>query len=158
MTTQTAANSSRILVERAILAKSFAGRDVPPQPQMGSVLHFAQDREIFAEGMSAEYFYKVVSGVARTCKFLVDGRRQIEAFHIADDIFGLEPGVEYRLSAEAVSDCTVIAYRKNDAGRPSQDLLASAMQGMVRARWRKSPASCSIGQRKPMVTAPSVWP
>ena len=135
MKTQTATNSSRIFAERAILAKSFAERDVTPQPQMGSVLHFAQDREIFAEGMSAEYFYKVVSGVVRTCKFLVDGRRQIEAFPVADDIFGLEPGVEYRLSAEAVSDCTVIAYRKNNPDRTfSQDLLASAMQGMVRAQ------------------------
>jgi len=135
MKTQTAANSSRILVERAILAKAFAGRVVAPQPQMGSALHFAQEREIFAEGMSAEYFYKVVSGVVRICKFLVDGRRQIEAFHIADDIFGLEPGVEHRLSAEAVSDCTVIAYRKNNADRThSQDLLALALQSMVRAQ------------------------
>jgi CRP/FNR family nitrogen fixation transcriptional regulator len=135
MKTRTAVNSSRILAERAILAKSFAGSDAAPW--IGSVLQFVQEREIFAEGKSAEYFYKVVSGVVRTCKFLLDGRRQIEAFHIAGDIFGLEPGLEYRFSAEAVSDCTVIAYRKNgmDADRAlSQDLLSLAMQGMVRAQ------------------------
>ncbi len=137
MKTQTATNSSGIFVERAILAKAFTGRDAAPQTQMGNVQYFTQDREIFGEGASAEYFYKVMSGVVRTCKFLVDGRRQIEAFHFAGDIFGFEPGIEYRLTAEAVTNCTLVAYRKNRLDgdlTPSQELLALAMQGMVRAQ------------------------
>ena len=46
----------------------------------GPVLRFTQDREIYGEGDAADVFFKVVSGVVRTCKFLSDGRRQIDAF------------------------------------------------------------------------------
>jgi CRP/FNR family nitrogen fixation transcriptional regulator len=107
----------------------------------GSVLHFAQDHEIYGEGDEAETFFKIVSGVVRTCKFLSDGRRQIDAFHVEDDIFGFEAGEEHRLSAEAVSDCTVIAYRRRGVQRLaaanealSQQLLSYAMRNMARAQ------------------------
>ena len=125
------------LGEQAILVQAITQKNAP-QPQMGAVHNFTQDHEIFSEGADADYFYKVVSGVVRTCKFLVDGRRQIDAFHIPGDVFGLESGSEYRLSAEAVSDCTVIAFRKTKsaAGDPalSHELLGFAMQSMVRAQ------------------------
>ena len=68
--------------------------------------------ELFAEGDEAEYFYKVVSGAIRSYKLLSDGRRQIDAFHLPGDIFGLEAGAEHRFSAEAVGNATVIAYRR----------------------------------------------
>lgn len=77
----------------------------------GQVLNFARDNQIYGERDEVRSFYKVVSGVVRTCKFSSDGRRQIEGFHAACDIFGLELGDVHRLSAEAVSDCTVVAYR-----------------------------------------------
>lgn len=78
----------------------------------GTVVSFAQDREIYVEGAAASAFYKLVSGVVRTCKFLSDGRRQIDAFYRAGDIFGIESGTEHSLSAEAVSDCVLISYRR----------------------------------------------
>jgi len=78
----------------------------------GAVLHFRPDREIFADGDSADVFFKVVSGTVRTCKFLSDGRRQIEAFYGPGDVFGFEPNGVHRLSAEAVSECNLIAYRR----------------------------------------------
>lgn len=78
----------------------------------GVVTHFAPDRQLYAEGDDARSFYKVVSGVMRTCRFLSDGRRQIDAFHMEGDVFGFEAGPDHRMSAEAVSDCTVIAYRR----------------------------------------------
>ena len=109
--------------------------------QKGTVLHFLSDNELYAEGEEARSFYKVVSGVVRTCKFLSDGRRQIEAFHVAGDVFGLEAGVEHRLSAEAVSDCTVISYRRCGPGSltaaddgMARQLFAYAMQCVVRAQ------------------------
>ncbi len=107
----------------------------------GSVLHFAQDREIYGEGDEAETFFKIVSGVVRTCKFLSDGRRQIDAFHVEGDIFGFEPGEEHRLSAEAVSECTVISYRRRGVERLaasnealSRQLFSYAMHNMARAQ------------------------
>jgi CRP/FNR family nitrogen fixation transcriptional regulator len=81
-------------------------------PTAGSVRSYTKDEEIFSEGDRAAYFYKVVSGVVRTSKLLSDGRRPIDAFHLAGDIFGIETGDEYRFSAEAVGDAVVIAYRR----------------------------------------------
>jgi CRP/FNR family transcriptional regulator, nitrogen fixation regulation protein len=129
------------LAERATQARTILEQDACVQPSVGSVQHFVQDREIFAQGDDADYFFKLVSGVIRTCKFLADGRRQIDAFYVAGDVFGFEPGDEHRLSAEVVTDCTVIAYRKIKtdpfAGADrhlSRELLDFAMRGMAQAQ------------------------
>jgi len=92
----------------------------------GPVMHFAADRRIYAEGDEARSYYKVVSGVVRTCRFLSDGRRQIDAFHMPGDVFGIEAGVDHRLSAEAVTECTIIAYRQRgmEAAITSDDRIA----------------------------------
>ena len=79
------------------------------QMQMG----LAKSEELFAEGDEADYFYQVVSGAIRSYKLLSDGRRQIDAFHLPGDIFGLEAGREHRFSAEAVGDVQLIAYRRS---------------------------------------------
>lgn len=137
----TAANHS--LSERAIWADAFLKEEANGRKHSsaGAVHHFVADREIFAEGANADYFYKVISGVVRTCKFLADGRRQIDAFHIAGEIFGFEPGATYRLSGEAVSDCTVVAYRKKHVdlfsgtdAMVSRELLSFAMHSMTRSQ------------------------
>ena len=129
------------LAGHAAQARACLELDASTPPIVGSVQHFAQDREIFAQGDDADYFFKLVSGVVRTCKFLTDGRRQIDAFYVAGDIFGFEQDEEHRLSAEAVADCTVIAYRKvkSDpfAGTDrhlSRELLNFAMRGMTQAQ------------------------
>ncbi|WP_284944712.1 helix-turn-helix domain-containing protein [Acidisoma cladoniae] len=96
-------------------------------------LQFNQDRGIYGEGDDAEFFYKVMSGVVRTCRFLSDGRRQIDAFHVAGDLFGFEAGTEYSLTAEAVTDCTVASFRRQSVD-VSRDLFAYAMRGMLRAQ------------------------
>ncbi len=139
MALQTAKTPAR--AEQALFAGLFLKQETSAQRVVGAVQNIAQDREIFAEGNGAEYFYKVVSGVVRTCKFLADGRRQIDAFHTAGDIFGLEPGTQYLLSAEAVTDCTLIAYRRQKmealAGSDqflSRELLTVAMRGMAKAQ------------------------
>ena len=79
---------------------------------LGSVTHYAPGKELFGEGDDAEDVFKVVSGVVRTCKFMNDGRRMIYAFYAGGDIFGFELGATHSLSAEAVSDCTIISYRR----------------------------------------------
>ena len=100
----------------------------------------AQGDELFAEGDDADFFYKVVSGTVRTYKLLSDGRRQIDAFPLAGDIFGLEPGAVHRFSAEAVERCEVIAYRRCRFATLAQDdpalgdqLMSSMMVNLERA-------------------------
>jgi CRP/FNR family nitrogen fixation transcriptional regulator len=114
---------------------------VPALRSGGTVLHFSQDREIYGEGNGAELFFKILSGVVRTCRFLADGRRQVDAFYVAGELFGFETGAHYGLSAEAVSDCTLIAYRRRGLeaaaatdGTVSQGLYLHAMRSLARAQ------------------------
>jgi CRP/FNR family transcriptional regulator, nitrogen fixation regulation protein len=56
----------------------------------------------------------VREGAVRTHKLLSDGRRQIGAFHIPGDIFGIEIGEHHRFTAEAILDTAVwIAKRQS---------------------------------------------
>jgi CRP/FNR family nitrogen fixation transcriptional regulator len=68
---------------------------------------YKKNTEIYGEKEPAEYVYQVKSGAIRSYKLLFDGRRQIGAFHLAGDIFGLENGSEHRFTAEAIVDATV---------------------------------------------------
>jgi CRP/FNR family nitrogen fixation transcriptional regulator len=78
----------------------------------GVSINFAADQQIYAAGDEARCFYKVISGVVRTCRFFNDGHRQIDAFYRDGDVFGFEAGSDHCMSAEAVTGCTVIAYRR----------------------------------------------
>ena len=80
---------------------------------MGTVMSFARNAEIYGEGEQVEFLYKVVSGTVRTYKVLADGRRQIGAFYLAGDLFGLEAGDEHTFSAEAVTDCKVLVIKRS---------------------------------------------
>lgn len=68
---------------------------------------FGQGDTIFDEGAPADRVYQLISGSLRTCRILRDGRRQIEAFHFAGDVFGLECGATYRVSAQTLSPAIV---------------------------------------------------
>ena len=68
---------------------------------------YKKGSEIFGEKEPADYVYQVTSGAVRSYKLLSDGRRQIGAFHLVGDIFGLEIGTEHRFTAEAVVDTAV---------------------------------------------------
>ncbi len=74
---------------------------------VGVTMNFDANVEIFGEAEPVEYFYEVVSGAVRTYKVLDDGRRQIDAFYLPGDTFGLEAGSHHALSAEAVSRSTI---------------------------------------------------
>ena len=100
--------------------------DQVPVLHSGLVLNVKAGCEVYGEGEAARYFYKVVSGVVRTCQFLDDGRRQIDAFHRPGEMFGLETGSVHRLAAEAVSDCQVLAFpmRRLEHSAVADDRLA----------------------------------
>jgi len=130
-------------------AATKAGRD-RGLPIAGTVQNFCQDQEIYGDGDDAELYFKVVSGVVRTCKFLDDGRRQIEAFHAAGDLFGFEIGSEYSMSAEAVCDCAVIAYRRRsfDAQTTGDERIWSQMfTSMMRNLARAQGHTLLLGRR-----------
>lgn len=78
----------------------------------GVRMTYARNEEIYGEAESADLVYRVISGVVRTYKILSDGRRQIAEFYLPGDIFGLETGEDYALSAEAVGEVVVFAMRR----------------------------------------------
>ena len=80
---------------------------------MGAPMSFARNAEIYGEGEPADYLYKVVSGTVRTYKVLSDGRRQIGAFYMAGDVFGLEMGDEHTFSAEAITEARVLVVKRS---------------------------------------------
>ena len=110
MQVQTASQTQKFPVGALGLRTPVASARTFPH---GTQMVLAKGEELFSEGDDAEYFYEVVSGSIRSYKLLSDGRRQIDAFHLQGDIFGLEAGSEHRFSAEAVGDVTVVAYRRS---------------------------------------------
>src|SRR5689334_1914080 len=58
----------------------------------------------------APYLSRAVSGVARDCALLADGRRHIIAFLMPGDFFGFTPRDARQFSVEAVVDDTVVAH------------------------------------------------
>jgi CRP/FNR family transcriptional regulator, nitrogen fixation regulation protein len=74
---------------------------------VASEFTYGKDEEIYGEDEPAEYVYQVISGAVRSYKLLSDGRRQIGAFHLPGDVFGLESGATHRLATEAIIDTTV---------------------------------------------------
>jgi CRP/FNR family transcriptional regulator, nitrogen fixation regulation protein len=107
---------------RAVPSKVVSKRPIPPTVgqasedtigMMGAPMSFARNAEIYGEGEPADYLYKVVSGTVRTYKVLSDGRRQIGAFYMPGDVFGLETSDEHTFSAEAISDSKVLVIKRS---------------------------------------------
>src|SRR5215472_9579554 len=91
-----------------------------------SEFKFPRGSEIFGEAEPADYVYQIRQGAVRTYKLLSDGRRQIGAFHLPGDIFGVENGEVHRFTAEAIVD-TVVWCAK------SRSLFAGLAQGDIPA-------------------------
>jgi CRP/FNR family nitrogen fixation transcriptional regulator len=97
---------------------------------VASEFSYRKDEEIYGEDERAEYVYQVIRGAVRTYKLLSDGRRQIGAFHLPGDVFGLESGTSHRLAAEAVLDTTVRLVK-----RSSLELAANNDVQVARKLW-----------------------
>ena len=110
---------------------------------IGTVVSIPQGRELYAEGDPAESWYQVRSGVLRTCKFMLDGRRQIDSFLLPGDFFGFEALSEHRFGAEAITPATVIRY-----SRSRIEALADGSPGLSRRLREIALKSLSDVQRR----------
>lgn len=112
-------------------------RPQPMPPGLQAIQKFGPDETIFDEGDEARCLYRVVSGMVRTCKFQSDGRRYIDAFYKAGDIFGFEMGAEHQIAAEAVTDCALVKLSRhgtNNDRTASAQLFDCAMQSLARTQ------------------------
>ena len=105
---------------------------------LGAQISFARNTEVYGEKEPADSVYKVLSGTIRSCRALIDGRRQIGAFYLPGDMFGLEGGKEHVFSAEAVVDAKVLvvdrgalvslAARDKEVARQLWSFMGSELQ------------------------------
>jgi len=109
---------------------SLGGDRVPaetrmPPPRINfSDFSYGKDEQIFGENEPADYVYQVTLGAVRSYKLLLDGRRQIGAFHLVGDIFGLETAAVHRFTAEAIVRTKVrLVKRQSLALIAEQDVL-----------------------------------
>jgi CRP/FNR family nitrogen fixation transcriptional regulator len=100
---------------------------------LGTAFSYGKDEEIYGDGEPADYVYEVMNGAVRTCKLLEDGRRQIGAFHLPGDVFGLEAGKTHRMTADAIADTTVRLVRRRslDAAAQSNPQIANKLWSMT---------------------------
>ena len=139
---QTALASTPARAPLPALMRGFpAARIAPEATALGATRILTKDEEVFGEGDRAAFFYKVVTGTVRTSKLLSDGRRQIDAFHLPGDLFGIVAGEEHRFGAEAVGDATVIAYRRcsldgvaGSDGAVARQVVGAMMRSLERAQ------------------------
>ncbi len=93
-----------------------------PIEMMGAPMSFARNAEIYGEGEPADYLYKVVRGAVRTSKILADGRRQIGAFYVPGDVFGIEAADHHTFSGEAIVESKVLVIKRSAlVGRAARD-------------------------------------
>jgi CRP/FNR family nitrogen fixation transcriptional regulator len=125
----------------AVLSRLSADSASEDEVAKGTVLHFEPNQEIYAEGDDTKVFYRVVSGVVRTCRFLSDGRRQIDAFYAEGEVFGFDLGAARTFGAEAVTDCILDCYQqvklpseKQGAVAVPQQLFSYAMGRLAKAQ------------------------
>jgi CRP/FNR family transcriptional regulator, nitrogen fixation regulation protein len=80
---------------------------------IGALLKIKRNAAVFNQGDPSRHVYKVISGAIRTCRVLMDGRRQIADFYLPGDFFGLEGQGEHGFTAEAVADAVVVSYPRS---------------------------------------------
>jgi CRP/FNR family nitrogen fixation transcriptional regulator len=107
---------------------------------MGAVVRYGRNEEIYGEDEPAEFVYMVLRGAVRTYKLLSDGRRQIAAFRLPGDIFGLEIDGSHIFTAEAIADSEMIVVKRSALmslaardGAVAHDLWAATAGDLVRA-------------------------
>lgn len=90
--------------------------------------------EIYAEGEDAGNIHEILIGAVRVYRLYADGRRQIVAFYLAGEIFGLEAGSSRSFFAETITDAKVVTSKVAASGSGDRKLAALALQGMQRAQ------------------------
>jgi CRP/FNR family transcriptional regulator, nitrogen fixation regulation protein len=95
---------------------------------------YPENAVIYAQGDGAGPLYFVEFGVVRICRLTADGRRQINAFHFAGDVFGFEAGEEHQFFAESVNGAGIRVLHGSRNSGVAPELLPLALTSLVRAQ------------------------
>jgi CRP/FNR family transcriptional regulator, nitrogen fixation regulation protein len=100
---------------------------------------FKKGTKVYGDNEPADYVYQVKTGAIRSFKLLSDGRRQIGAFHLAGDIFGVTTEDRHRFTTEAVVDTTLWLVRRQSLdlvdtdGAFTRELLSMTVRNLQHA-------------------------
>jgi CRP/FNR family nitrogen fixation transcriptional regulator len=94
----------------------------------GSCMSLRRNAEIYRENDRIDHVYQVISGTVRTCRVLLDGRRQIGDFYLPGDLFGMEIGSRHTFSAEAVIGAEVAAFKCSQVSTQMWALLGRELR------------------------------
>ncbi|UJW85659.1 helix-turn-helix domain-containing protein [Devosia sp. SL43] len=97
-----------------------------------AVSFYHPNEVIYAQGETGGPLYLVEFGTVRICRLTADGRRQINSFHFAGEVFGFEPGGEHRNYAESVDNAGVRLLRPNADNGLGANELAIALRTLSR--------------------------
>lgn len=107
---------------------------------IGVPMLFKRNNEVYGQGEPSDHIYRVVTGVVRACRILADGRRNIGAFYLPGDMFGLDPGAAHGFSAEAVTDARLLVIKRRSLlalaakdGEVARELWALTERELARA-------------------------
>ena len=92
-------------------------------PELDGLRHWRvavpKDRVIYDEGEAPLAFYRVEKGCVRLQVFLNDGRRQVLAFCLPGDVFGIEVETARAIAAEAAADCELTRFPLTTVSDPA---------------------------------------
>ena len=94
---------------------------------------YARNEEIFGEGEPADYLYKLETGCVRATRTLDNGRRQLIAFYLSGDLFGLDARDLHAISTEATTPGGISRHQTQGADgarrRPGDDQISAGADG-----------------------------
>jgi CRP-like cAMP-binding protein len=109
-------------------ALPYAFTDSRATELTSSCMSLRRNAEIYRENDRADHVYQVISGTVRTCRVLLDGRRQIGDFYLPGDLFGMEIGSRHTFSAEAVIGAEVMAFKHSQVSTQMWALLGRELR------------------------------
>lgn len=86
-----------------VLGSCVAVRPILDYVSGKPLVTFRAGQKIYVAGDKSGPVYRVVYGMVRIYRILMGGRRQICAFHLPGDVFGLEAEDEHQFFADAIS-------------------------------------------------------
>jgi CRP/FNR family nitrogen fixation transcriptional regulator len=121
--------------------------------QFGSTVAIQREQEIYGQGDTADYCWRILSGCVRTVKLMEDGRRQVAAFLFHGDLLGLDDLGTHDFAAEAVTDVTLRRYprRMVEALADSHAALARRLRAIALTSLRDAHESMVTLGRKTAV-------
>jgi CRP/FNR family transcriptional regulator len=85
---------------------------------------FGRNEVIFRQGDPASEVFKIISGTVRLCRYMPDGRRCIVDFLLPGDLMGFIESADRPVSAEAVTEVTLVSYPRASCERLAEGSAA----------------------------------